>query len=81
LYTDGVHYFAEQARAYWFLDLVMSEWQELVQRRAFLTVNLLVSRKSAIIKVSDGNGSNVKKSPRKSDRPQMVITSFFCCWL
>jgi len=55
-----VHYFAEQARAYWFLDLVMSEWQELVQRRAFLVINLLVSRKSAIIKVSDGNGSDVK---------------------
>lgn len=65
VYTDGVKYFAEQAGAYWFLDVVLTEWDALVRREGFLTITLRVSRGSAVIDVSDGNGSYVK--PRHID--------------
>lgn len=65
VYTDGVQYFAEKAGAYWFLDIVFSEWDALVQREGFLTITLHVSRESAVIDISDGNGTYTK--PRHID--------------
>jgi hypothetical protein len=65
VYTDGVKYFAEKAGAYWFLDIVFSEYDKLVNSEGYLSVTLKVSRNSAIIDVSDGNGSYTK--PRHID--------------
>ena len=65
VYTDGVKYFAEEAGAYWFLDLVLHEYRALVHKELFLSITLKVSRESAVIEVSDGNGSYAK--PRLID--------------
>ncbi|MFA6094340.1 MAG: DUF6876 family protein [Candidatus Paceibacterota bacterium] len=60
LYTDGVQCFAENGGdhgAYWFLDIVATEYWPLLSRQPFLVVELSVGdQKSAVIKVDDGNG-------------------------
>ena len=57
IYTDGVHYFAEQAGAYWFLDIVATEIIALPE--PFMVVKLLSENDSGVITVDDGNGKIV----------------------
>lgn len=59
LYTDGVQCFAEHGGgqgAYWFVDIVATEYWPLLRKQAFLHIVLSVTADaSAIIKVDDGN--------------------------
>ena len=59
-YTDGVKYFAATAGAYWFLDIVGTEYhpQTLGDRPAwdfFLSIKLAVEGRKGVITVTDGN--------------------------
>lgn len=57
-YTDGVHYFVNNAGggAYWFLDIVGTELRRLADKHGFLTVDLRVhANESCDIVVTDGN--------------------------
>lgn len=54
-YTDGVQYFAENAGAYWFLDIVATELMEIHRREAFLNIKLIVEERKATILADDGN--------------------------
>ena len=59
LYTEGVQFFAEQggqSGAYWFLDVVATEFFPLQQKEPFLSIKLSVAGKKAAIRVDDGNG-------------------------
>lgn len=60
-YTDGVRHFAREAGggAYWFLDILATEpsIKRLVDAEGFASVRLVVSGKSALLTVDDGNGS------------------------
>ena len=60
-YTDGVKYFADKAQAYWFIDLVMTEYHEMVKKEGFLSITLKVSDSKAVIDVSDGNDVYAKE--------------------
>lgn len=55
LYTEGVRYFAMEAGAYWFLDIVFTEYMEMMEREEFLTIELKVKGSKADIVVTDGN--------------------------
>lgn len=56
-YTDGVAFFAENAGAYWFLDIVVTELYPLLLAEDFLIVVLHVEGSKAKITADDGNGN------------------------
>lgn len=59
-YTDGVRYFARNAGghgAYWFLDIVATEFFHHPSRdHDFAAITLKVKDSSAVISMDDGNG-------------------------
>ena len=57
VYTDGVQYFAEHAGngAYWFLDIIGSEFQALWEKHPFLSITLKTHNGGARITATDGN--------------------------
>jgi hypothetical protein len=61
LYTEGVQYFAENAGngAYWFLDIVATEFFGLLRKEPFMLIELRVVGGSAVIVAEDGNGNEV----------------------
>lgn len=66
LYTDGVKSFAEhggQEGAYWFLDVVATEFFPLLRKEAFLHIVLSVKDRKAAIRVDDGNDHVLREKP------------------
>ena len=55
VYTDGVAYFATHAKAYWFLDIVFTELNQLQRDHEFLAITLSVQASKATITATDGN--------------------------
>lgn len=55
LVTDGVKYFAETAKCYWFLDIVATEVFSLQASHPFLLITIDVREGQADIRASDGN--------------------------
>lgn len=64
LYTEGVHYFAEMGGyhgAYWFLDIVATEYWPMLKKQPFMTVVMTVGKdRKAEIKVDNGNNRVLK---------------------
>ncbi len=78
LYTDGIKYFAEQAGAYWFLDIVATEYLNLQRREQFLLIKLDVSGSQAKIRVEDGDGHGLKRKDIDfTDCPEGKYKFFF----
>lgn len=78
VYTDGVKYFAEKAGAYWFLDIVFSEYFTLMKKEGFLSINLKVNDFGADITVDDGNENIlVKRHIDWTDCPQGEYKFFY----
>jgi hypothetical protein len=68
LYTDGVEFFAEQggsAGAYWFLDIVATEYFPMLREEGSLLIRLMVDRLKGRIVVEDGNGRVLKEKKIK----------------
>ncbi len=61
LYTDGVEYFVEQAGAYWFLDILATEFFELQHKAGFLNIWLKVRGNQADIVIEDGDYNVLKE--------------------
>lgn len=64
LYTDGVQFFAEeggQNGAYWFIDIVATEYHPMLPKHPFLLIRLIVADKQATILVENGNGKALKE--------------------
>ena len=59
LYTEGAQYFAEQAGAYWFLDIMATEVAELQEDNPFIAVEMTVKDGKALITATDGNESHI----------------------
>ena len=55
LLTDGVRYFADQAGAWWLLDIVATEIFQKQASQAFLVIDLDVASNKAGIRATDGN--------------------------
>jgi hypothetical protein len=56
VYTDGVKFFANCAGAYWFMDILATEFRALADREDFLCVTLNVADMKCTITADDGNG-------------------------
>ncbi len=59
-YTDGVQYFANEAGAYWLLDIIGTEFFPKTLGRdpewdSFLVIEVTVRDSAAVITVNDGN--------------------------
>jgi len=77
-YTDGVRYFAEQAGAYWFLDIVSSEYFMLMRDLGFITIDLHSENGKADITVTDGNNKTLaKKHIDITDCPDGLYKFYF----
>ena len=61
LLTDGVVYFADQAGAWWFLDIIATEVMRFHPLKPFLLIALHVREGEADILVGDGDGENLYK--------------------
>lgn len=61
LLTDGVRYFADQAGAWWLLDIVATEIFRIQASHPFLVIDLDVNDGKADIRVSDGNDAMLFK--------------------
>ena len=85
LYTDGVQYLAETARAYWLIDVIVS-WQlkPKVQRERFQVWTVKVNRSdhTAIAEGWDDTPGTSNRLARQkiefTDFPLDEITLFFC---
>lgn len=55
VHTDGVQYFADQAGAHWFLDIVATEYYPLMKKEGFISIQLAVEDGIADICVEDGD--------------------------
>lgn len=55
VHTDGVHYFANEAGAWWFLDIVASEHYPLMKKEGFISIKLHVNDGKADIVAEDGD--------------------------
>lgn len=77
LYTDGVQYFARNAGAYWFVDLVLLELDQ--GDEPFLVVMLTVKNEEAEIVITDGNYEVLaRKSIEWTDCPEGEYTFYIC---
>jgi len=59
--TDGVKYFADEAGAYWFLDIVATEIEPLLVREEFIAITLRIEVGKAFITATDGNDGDLFK--------------------
>lgn len=59
LLTDGVVYFADQAGAWWLLDIAATEIFQMQASQAFLVIDLDVASDKANIRVSDGDDNQI----------------------
>lgn len=55
VHTDGVQYFADQAGAFWLLDIIATEIYPLTIQHPFMVITMTVSEKKAKLVVDDGN--------------------------
>jgi hypothetical protein len=76
-HTDGVQYFAEQAQAFWFLDIVATEIYPMQENDPFLTIYLTVRDGKAEIIVQDGDISRLmQRQIEFTDCPDGVYSFF-----
>ncbi|CCG43236.1 DUF6876 family protein [Magnetospirillum molischianum] len=55
LFTDGVKFFAERAGAFWLLDILATELNEIRKVEEFIVVRLNVTGSKAVLISDDGN--------------------------
>lgn len=55
VHTEGVQYFCDKASAYWFLDIVATEFFKLQEVDYFLSIKMVVADGKATITVEDGD--------------------------
>jgi len=55
VYTEGVKHFAAKAGAYWFIDKVAAELEDLMAEEPFISLVLTVKNDKAALSVTDGN--------------------------
>ena len=55
VHTDGVQYFADQAGAFWLLDIIATEVYPLTKKNPFLVITMTVADKKAKLVVDDGD--------------------------
>jgi len=76
VHTDGVQYFADHARAYWFLDIIGTEFYSGFADD-FVSIKLTVKNNTACITVTDGDDNVIKtKDIEFTDCPEGIYKFF-----
>ncbi len=76
VHTDGVQYFADHANAYWFLDIVATEYFNGLDDD-FLSIKLVVHSDRANITVEDGDCNIIKSREIEfTDCPEGIYKFF-----
>jgi hypothetical protein len=79
VHTDGVQAFADQAGAYWFLDIIATEVYELHKSEPFIGLTLSVDDGKARIVANDGDDKLVfDKKIDYTDCPAGKYHFFLC---
>lgn len=79
-YTDGVSFLAEQANAYWLIDLYASHLIKEIHKEIFTCLKLRTNIYSAEIVINDGNNNLLAKQKiNYTDFPLPNIT-LYSCW-
>jgi hypothetical protein len=55
VHTDGVQYFADQAGAFWLLDIIATEVYPLTKQNPFMVITMTVGNKEGKLVVDDGD--------------------------
>ena len=77
VHTDGVQYLADEAGAYWFLDIMASEGIALHKKEPFMSINMEVADGKALIVFEDGDLKTLKiKKIGYTDCPSGIYTFF-----
>jgi len=69
VHTDGVQYFADEAGAYWFLDIIATEYYPLQKEDPFLSIYLMVRNGKARITCQDGDLKVLRHRDISTDCP------------
>lgn len=76
VYTDGIHYLANQYHAYWLIDLIVFELLPFAKQKksdSFYVIHINVNNHSGTISVSNGNSTAlVKKELSYIDLPDLM---------
>jgi len=59
MYTEGAKYFADNAGAHWFLDIVATELAALQADEGFIVASIAVANSRAVITATDGNTKTI----------------------
>lgn len=77
-YTDGVRYFADKAKAWWFVDDTIIEFAGKQRMSGFLAITLKVENEKATITITNGDGEvNATKQVDYTDCPAGEYKFFF----
>jgi len=69
-HTDGVQYFAENAGAFWFLDIIATQIYQKTKNEHFIVITLKVNDGKAKIVADDGNDKRIfQKNVSYTDCP------------
>lgn len=60
VHTDGVQYFADNAGAYWFLDIVATEIYPLLRQYPFISLKFVSTGSRGAIHIEDGDCNTIK---------------------
>lgn len=71
-YSDGVKYFADRAQAYWFLDIIATEFLPMNKQHPQLFISLEVQNKHAVIEVRGDGRVVVARHVQFTDCPPGV---------
>lgn len=78
VHTDGVEYFCREASAYWVLDIVATEFLQLLKKHPFLSIKVIVANDKADMIVEDGDCNVIKtKHIEYTDCPEGEYQFFF----
>lgn len=80
LYTEGVQFFAEQGGeqgAFWFLDIVATEYFQLQRQEVFMLIKLTSKDKKATVQVENGNGRVLREKKIEYTDLQPGVWKFY----
>jgi hypothetical protein len=76
-HTDGVEFFCNEAGAFWFLDIVATEYFKLQKKYPFMSITLSSLNEKATISVEDGDCNTIaQKKIEYTDCPTGIYGFF-----
>jgi hypothetical protein len=78
--TDGTHYLAEQAGAFWLMDAIASYLPQFTGRQDFIVAKLVKTNSSAQLTLDDGNDNILDQQHIPYTDFPMSSIQLYACW-